>query len=728
MKDIEGHPMPRSALLFMAAVEEAKKSNEGAIRAIAPLFWLALEPQRGQILNIEKATATLSPIMGDAFTEHAFEAFLPQLTKLEWLSEERAGNGKSAYLVPATLPSLEKEDAIEASTEKLKRLHRGFVDFLDIHAPLLNLSITPEQFQWQIFRWATSLDGLDKAEVKAEAGKLLAGQKPSIRNAFLDETTSFSRVDKTLSLEFAAYVKWLAKNNRTELADVASLTELGLALEFLEEIQRPSANLSEKITTAFVLDSPVLLDLLGLSGSSRKTSIERCIKALTDRGGKIVTLQHCLEELSDILTTVLDRSPSQRFGLTGDAMRSDPVLVRRAQSIARQPDQAVKVAGVEILRFDRNDPRNENCFPDELIDQFRKSANWHDHYKTTQRDRDALSIGYVMRRRQGKLSSEIFETPFIFVARNSTFTRFSETFVQNNLAAPKYAVGPAIETKTLAAIVWMRFGSSADPDLPQIHLISACDRILATNGNLLRKAEKRIKEIRDDEVAEALMASQQAVMDLVVAVGGSPEVLDAAQPEELLHAFTTSAEARGREAEREKARAVEADLAAKMDATSKEAKALRNKAAILAAEKISQETKRKQAEQEIEMLLLAREERLHSQAGAIMERSNIVAWEIVRLVWVLAAVVSFGGQFFIWRGSDWWTASYVNLALGIIVLICTAVTVAFGIRFISPGKHDLAATLQSLISAASTRYHLNRLPLVEDRNELQDELERRGAL
>ena len=38
IRKIESHAIPRGALLFMAAVEEARKSTKGSIRAIAPIF------------------------------------------------------------------------------------------------------------------------------------------------------------------------------------------------------------------------------------------------------------------------------------------------------------------------------------------------------------------------------------------------------------------------------------------------------------------------------------------------------------------------------------------------------------------------------------------------------------------------------------------------------------------------------------------------------------------
>lgn len=497
------YEVPRSALLFMSAVEEARQTSEGPFRAIAPLFKIALEPQAGEIFNLTRAASRLQPILGSGFTQHALEAFLPALTKIGWLTERRIEQ-KSVFIVSNDLKPFSEEQAIDASQVRLDRLYEKFRTFLGDHAPLLEFSLVKEEFQWELFRWATSLDGSDKNAIRDEADKLLAGKKPSIRNAFLDEPQRLASIDKSISIEFAGFVKWLQNSQQPELDDVAALTELGLAYEFLDELTNPSLKETARLETVFILDAPVLLDWLGLSGPGREQSIKQSASILRNAGAQFATLPHCLEELSEVLETVLRKSPAERYGLTGDAMRADPALVGIARTIANNPDRAVKSINVTVIPFRRNEPINVSEFSNDLIEEFKMRATWHDPYKSDQRERDALSIAFVMRRRKGACSSDIFSNKYVLVARNNTFTRFAKSFCTKFLDVPEYALGPAIETKTLAATVWMRFGSEADPNLPRLHLISACDRILASNRMLLRKAFQKAEGAKGTDVALAM--------------------------------------------------------------------------------------------------------------------------------------------------------------------------------------------------------------------------------
>lgn len=710
---IESHAIPRSALLFMAAVEEARVSTEGSIRAIAPIFRIALEEQRGELLNLEKAAKVLAPILGDSFTHQAFEAFIPQLEKLGWIQRSESGDAVP-FIVSRNFPEFDASTAAEDSLARLDNMHIVFCEFLDEHAPLLKLSLDKDQFKWNLFLWCVSLDGSDKDAIKAEAEKLLSGERSSLRFAALDEPQRFSAVDPTLNIEFAAFAKWLAANERAELSTIASLTELGLAYEFLQELQKPSLIGDEAVDCLFVLDAPILLDIFGLSGPSRQTGIEKALSVLKGRGAQFVTLPHCLQELSDILKAVLGRS--RKFGLTGDAITANPKLAQVARTVAQNPDKAAKVKGISVLPFDRNHIVNERYFPDALIDKFRTRANWHDFYKTNQREWDALSVAFVMRRRAGTRSSDVLDSKCILVSRNSTYAHFSHRFVVKNLDNYSFSIGPVIETKTLSAITWMRFGSDADENYPQISLIAACDRILASNGVLLRKAERQLKKVASDEVVEALLSTQQSVLDLVIGVGGNPEVIDGADAAELLRTITLTAEERGKSQERKR--------------TNEVVTALEKERLDREAEKteLLKETRRLAAERErsavaAENLRKSEVERRERLAQRLEKKSHSRAWNVVLALWLVIVGGAIYTQFALWIGPEMWAQQPMTATIS--VLLCLVVLIT-GLRFL-PNGPDLIDVAYKWIAVWMHRRLIEKQEDIEDRNYLWELFEEDGG-
>jgi hypothetical protein len=712
------YALPRAAMLFMATVDEARKTNEGPFRAIAPLFRVALEPQQGQVLNFEAAARTLQDVLGSSFNVYAVEAFAPQLVELGWLVPEKVDSGV-IYRVSTGIFNSEDGVAVEASSKKLDRLYDAFLSFLASSAPLFAFELAKDEFKWQLFRWATSLDGSDKAHIIEHAKALEEGRAPSIKDAYLDETQRFSKIDRTTSVEFAGFVKWLESNGREEIKDIASLTELGLALEFIEELQSPSSRSSSDLETTFVLDAPVILDLMGLSGAARKRSLLTYLSTIKKRGGKIVVLSHNLEEMTDIINSVLARPSSRRFGLTGDALRENPELERLARGIAQSPDVAAKAMDVEIITFDPASPLYEAHFSDAAIDDFRASATWHtDQSKSEQRYRDALSIAFVMRRRQGAHYSDVLETRYVLITRNSTFTRFSELFCRRKLSSPTWAFGPAIEIKTLAAFLWMRFGSEVDRDLPQMQLVAACDRILASNGEILRKAERKLKTLEGSDGALALLNSHQAVLDLVIATGGSADVIDGADGEQLIRALTASAEARGREAERQRANEEQAKLFRALDAANQLSEHRAAEKTELARESVRQEAILRDREAELARRDQSDLARARVAAETIWQASNTLARAVVTSVVLGCAGVTIFGQFFIWRGWDWWVAQPQNFLVGVAVVAASAVLALAGIEMI--GKHSVnpQAWARKAIVAARIRAMLLNIPDKQERDRV----------
>lgn len=274
-----------------------------------------------------------------------------------------------------------------------------------------------------------------------------------------------------------------------------------------------------------------------------------------------------------------------------------------------------------------------------------------------------------------------------------------------------------MDSKTLAAFVWMRFGSIVSADLPQMHLISACDRILATNGELLRRAEKRLSELQGQDAATVLLSSQQAVLDLVISIGGSPDVLDAAQGEELLHALTASAEERGRLEEQQKSRSERSKLRAIISEKDRIAQEKSAQAVELTAAVLKRESQIRRQKQELDSLIREQTDRVNIRVDLYISQSERIAWYVITIACSLAAIFGLFGHLFIWEGVTWWTTSVYNVFFGAGIIICNLFVLALGLRWVPPRRIDLAAEMQRRLSRAIVRMQLGRV-------ESGDELDR----
>ena len=368
-----------------------------------------------------------------------------------------------------------------------------------------------------------------------------------------------------------------------------------------------------------------------------------------------------------------------------------------------------------MLNFDPTAPLYEKFFPESLVDRFRNSATWHDESKTQQRDRDALSVAFVMRRRQGQVHSDVLETPFVLVTRNSTFTRYADVFVKSNLSVADFGFGPTVETKTLAAIVWIRFGSFESARLPEIQLIAACDRLLASNRELLRKAEQKVAALAGEQTATALLSSQQAVLDLVIAAAGSPDVIDASSGEEIIRALTAAAEEKGKLKERKAAERVKARMTEAIETREEQLQQLRAETSKLSEAHELAQAEIRQQQATVQRYEREWNERIAALSGRLALRSASISGGTVTTGWIACALVGLVGQLFIWNGSTWWHSTGREFLTGLAVIICAAVALVFSLRWVMPGQLDVAGVLQRHFSRLILRWFVSRIEPKEDR-------------
>lgn len=222
-----------------------------------------------------------------------------------------------------------------------------------------------------------------------------------------------------------------------------------------------------------------------------------------------------------------------------------------------------------------------------------------------------------------------------------------------------------------------------------------------------------------------MLSSQQAVLDLVISVGGSADVLDGADGEQLIRAFTASAEERGRSDERAKAAIREAELASAIAKAKAEAEVQSRKAVETSLEKMKIEGLVRSKSQELADYISRENVRIGKISQIIAYKSQRRQWISMSLIWIGCAFVGVMGQFFIWQGLDWWTKSYWNIFLGVIVVIATIIATSMGLRIIPPGKIDLAGSLHLYLVKRNIKSRLRDMEHDGDRARVKDILEAR---
>lgn len=526
----------RHTLVSYALLQEAR-SDASLGFSLAPFLRLALDPQRGQFLDVQKAAAFLRPLLGDGFTTLVIDAHVPLLEDLGWIEKVADRDDGAAIFKVTGVPPVESDILAPSAEENLREVVDALVSYIEETEPLFAFNMNRTTLSQDFADWATALDGQDRKEILKAVDRLLAGKSLTGTLSTAEDASWKLSTPREQALLFAGFVKYANRSLPDIFDKIIPLVEVGFVIDVVQSLQSPERVITYKPDVTFVLDGPVILDLVGLSGPSRQEAMKHIINAASQLGIRSVTLSHCLDEAREVVRAVLALPAADRHGLTGDALRANRTLTSYAQEFIRAPDRAVQTEGIQVLSFSiEANPNSFEWFPSTAFNEFRSRANFHGFGKYVQKERDSKSIAFIMRRRAGAVSSDWLNSKFVLIARNSTFVSFAQKFCFEKGFLPDYAAGPAVEQKTLAAIMWLRGGSEAALLLPRHQLLASCDRLLQSTKSVVAKAHglaKRLEGAKSEQL-ELILSSSSIIEEITIRSGGNASYVDTANADEML--------------------------------------------------------------------------------------------------------------------------------------------------------------------------------------------------
>jgi hypothetical protein len=297
------------------------------------------------------------------------------------------------------------------------------------------------------------------------------------------------------------------------------LAAVGFLFRVADEMGSPTRR--RRTDLKVVVDGPLLLDLLGTSGSIRAASVRDVFESLKDLGATIATFAHCVEEAKSVLTTILRAAPRDRYGPTGDAIRKGAVHENVLRSLLQAFDLSVRSQGVQILSDTIDSYPNKHQFFDaERSADVEKIINWHDEDNDIARYRDADTTVLTIRRREAHRTSDIFDSKYVCVTSNNTFAASVRRHLLETHYYNAHQIPPVVTLKELAARTWIEIGS-ADRDrlrIPRSQLLLSCDKSLRLNRRVVERAKAHLARVNPDQLKQfelllEVPRSARALMD-----------------------------------------------------------------------------------------------------------------------------------------------------------------------------------------------------------------------
>ena len=325
-------------------------------------------------------------------------------------------------------------------------------------------------------------------------------------------------------------------NNKAQYDSLIELLE-GYFLRLAMYIQPENGNIKTASFsgTTFVIDAPVILDILGYQDSESMESIRSVIQILNQKKAKLVYFPHIANEVIDILT-------AYKYSLIG----CDSKTSSRTLEGLNEKGYTASDVEREILLFRDRLRTQYHVVEDELPSYVTKKDGSVDeryvldeaeakqfvkqntkHYKEDNLNNDVISALAVHKLREGQINKSIELSKAVFVTYNTDFIHAFNNYYRKTYTHSSFQ--PVLSVNALSAILWIKSGAIAP--LSETELLRNAYSAMQPIPEIRSKLYHTLNKLRDEGILEpyqvvAIRASRVFQNEMWVNSFGDPDAIN----------------------------------------------------------------------------------------------------------------------------------------------------------------------------------------------------------
>lgn len=511
------------------AVLTAFQDNENSdvVDALCYFFVPILDKVSGNPMTGSFLAKASGLVYGWNLTESVGEVFLERLVENGFIKVE--GKGKDKRFIAQ--PNSGMSNALDATIqESFEQVTAKFAEFDLIAGDLIYRELTKEELGDMLVRFLISLDAYTNESI---AGELKAAAKNGELAVLKQLEKDVSVLSRSETHVCARFVQKLSSEDPLLAESLSLFVSAGLLAELVEDFRKPST-IETKSDTIFFLDGPMLLGLVGTSGTALQEEARTIVDALKSIGCRVQALSESCMEGGRVLSAYLKSQPSERHGRTHTAVLKGEVEREYVQAVAADVEAAVEKFGVEVRDYNLDAyPSQHKYFEHERnldIDAFLAWDN------PRAREHDAYAVTAIMRMRQGKHRNDPLDNSHVFISSNEKLVRKARRYCIASHLIKETQCGPVVDTRDLATIAWLRTGFETSERLPISHMLAQCERVLRVRKDVVESARVQVAKFTPEkkEQFELLLQNNRAVGFLMDTSRGSAAAFDVDQDQQLL--------------------------------------------------------------------------------------------------------------------------------------------------------------------------------------------------
>lgn len=518
--------LTRSEIRIYGTLSALGRDSGHILDRLSPFFEPILRQHNGEKLNPDVIASDIREAYNWNFNADLVETFVPHLEKQGWIvsdtqtSQKIRKSKRPIRFQPRKIKAdsytiLMKENdnpyaSLQNTVHELRKIAVQFKKFAEELSPLPSIPQDIEKYEEILLNWLLYVEALSEESIDARSS-FESDLRSDKKVAKSPDTTSLKRAEKYLCARFVRHVIEKGDGTAKLLVKIASV---GLLTEVVQDFAKPVEPV-KKTTLSVYLDSPIAMELLGLSGELYRENIAPAIDELRKIGASIRIFDQSIKEIEHNLKVVLSEqppaSPTTRAIIRGDVLKEYVI------EVSSNPALFLEKHGVQVVH------RELDQFPSEhkyfTVDDMLALDSKLNYENILAREHDAAIATLVARERKGKISSDVFKSRAIVLARNYHFVESAREVYFASIGRHNKVVPPVIHRRVLVTALWLRTGMGAERlEIPKRMLLASCERVMALHPGLVDAVRQIIDNLDDKEKGRQLnlLASQTRSADALM--------------------------------------------------------------------------------------------------------------------------------------------------------------------------------------------------------------------